>query len=288
MLHVYKKHVNIDTMEKNELLDLLWEKYVALTPSAELISQLFEQRGEKVKNDHIALRTFDDKRVDIDVISIPFLKMGYVKKGEYEFKEKKLFAQHYEHQADSSAPKIFISQLLLGQCSIDLQRIVSGVLDQVSHSELHPDSLMLKGRLWDISMEEYDVLLKESEYASWMYIFGFCANHFTVLVNELKTLNSLEEVNFLLKNNGFNLNDAGGEIKGSPEEYLEQSSTIADQIQISFGVNSKKIPSCYYEFARRYQLPDGSLYQGFIAASADKIFESTNVSLVDKILSKSK
>ena len=91
MLHLYRKHVNIDTMKKNELLDLLWEKYVALTPSAELISQLFEQRGEKVKNDHIALRTFDDKRVDIDVISIPFLKMGYVKKGEYEFKEKKLF-----------------------------------------------------------------------------------------------------------------------------------------------------------------------------------------------------
>lgn len=275
-------------MEKNKLLDLLWEQYTALTPSAKLISQLFESRGEKVQNDHIALRTFDDSRVNIDVISAPFLKMGYVKKGEYEFKEKKLFAHHYEHESDHSAPKIFISQLLLAKCSPDLQRIVSGALDQVPDSELQSDSLMLKGRLWSISQEDYDILQKESEYASWMYIFGFCANHFTVFVNELKTLNSLEEVNLLLKSSGFKLNDAGGEIKGSPEEFLEQSSTIADQIPVSFSSGSKKIPSCYYEFARRYKLPDGSLYQGFIAASADKIFESTNVSLVEKILSKSK
>lgn len=275
-------------MEKDQLLNLLWEQYTLLTPSAKQIQLLFEDRGEHVQNDHIALRTFDDERVNIEVISVPFVKMGYVKKGEYEFKEKKLFAHHYEHSVDKSAPKIFISQLLLRKCSPDLQRIVSAALDQITDSELNADTLMLKGRLWSISTEEYDVLQKESEYASWMYVFGFCANHFTVFVNELKTLSSLEEVNSLLKNRGFKLNDAGGEIKGSPEEFLEQSSTIADQIPVSFNSETKNIPSCYYEFARRYHLPDGALYQGFIAASADKIFESTNVSLVDKILSNSK
>jgi hypothetical protein len=36
------------------------------------------------------------------------------------------------------------------------------------------------------------------------------------------------------------------------------------------------IPGCYYEFARRYPDADGKLYSGFIAKSADKIFESTN------------
>jgi hypothetical protein len=36
------------------------------------------------------------------------------------------------------------------------------------------------------------------------------------------------------------------------------------------------VPACYYEFARRYPIANGELYQGFIAASADKIFESTN------------
>ena len=275
-------------MEKGQLLDLLWNQYTLLTPSARLIRGVFEDRGEQVQNDHIALRTFDDERVNISVIAAPFVRLGYVKKGEYEFKEKKLFAHHYEHAEDPSAPKIFISQLLLGQCSADVQRIVSKALDQIDYTKLDLDTLMLKGRLWEISAEEYDLLQKESEYASWMYISGFCANHFTVFVNELKTLNSLQDVNSLLKEKGFKLNDAGGEIKGSPGEYLEQSSTIADQIPVAFGSESKNIPSCYYEFARRYPLPDGTIYQGFIAASADKIFESTNVSLVDKVLSNSR
>jgi len=275
-------------MEKDRLLDLLWNRYTSLTPSAKQIHRLFQERGDRVQNDHIALRTFDDERVNIDVISEPFVRMGYVKKGEYEFKEKKLFAHHYEHKEDQSAPKIFISQLLLAKCSPELQRIVLRALDQIPHSELSMDTLMLKGRLWDISVNEYDVLQKESEYASWMYVFGFCANHFTVFVNELKTLSSLQEVNSLLKQSGFKLNDAGGEIKGSPEEFLEQSSTIADQIPVTFDNVSRNIPSCYYEFARRYSLPNGALYQGFIAASADKIFESTNVSLVEKVISNSK
>ncbi len=39
---------------------------------------------------------------------------------------------------------------------------------------------------------------------------------------------------------------------------------------------SNEIPSCFYEFAKRYPQADGELYTGFVAASADKIFESTN------------
>lgn len=43
------------------------------------------------------------------------------------------------------------------------------------------------------------------------------------------------------------------------------------------GGKTAKIPSCYYEFARRYPDPrTGRVYDGFVAASADKIFESTN------------
>jgi len=37
-----------------------------------------------------------------------------------------------------------------------------------------------------------------------------------------------------------------------------------------------EIPTCYYEFARRYRDREGALFQGFVTASADKIFESTD------------
>ena len=54
------------------------------------------------------------------------------------------------------------------------------------------------------------------------------ANHFTVLVNDLTTFKNLLELNAFLKSNGFKLNSAGGEVKGSREVFLEQSSTLAD------------------------------------------------------------
>ena len=273
-------------MEMNELFEALWNEYSLMTPSAKKIRRIFEDRGETVLNDHIAIRTFNDPRVNIEVLAAPFKKLGYIEKGEYVFKEKKLFAHHYEHPDHHDAPKIFISELILEQCTEDLRRIITEAIDQIPASELQNEELLLKGRLWKLSAAAYETLRKESEYASWMYIFGFCANHFTVFVNALKSFGSLEEVNSFLKDNGFKLNDAGGEIKGSAGQLLEQSSTIADHAEIDFEDGKKSIPSCYYEFARRYPLGNGDLYQGFIAASADKIFESTDVSLVDRVLSK--
>jgi hypothetical protein len=271
-------------MNKDELFAALWANYTQLTPSAKQIHEVFQERGEVIVNDHIAFRTFNDPRVNLDVLAAPFKALGYVEKGQYEFKEKKLFARHFEDPENANSPKVFISELILEQCSAELRSIVSGILNQIDYSALDLNQLLLKGRLWDLTFKDYEILVKESEYASWMYAFGFCANHFTVFVNALKTFKTLEEVNEFLKGKGFKLNNAGGEIKGSPEELLEQSSTIADKVPVEFDEGTKNIPSCYYEFARRYRLDDGALYQGFIAASADKIFESTNVSLVEKVL----
>ncbi|MEZ5198961.1 MAG: DUF1338 family protein [Bacteroidales bacterium] len=72
------------------------------------------------------------------------------------------------------------------------------------------------------------------------------------------------------------MNDSGGEVKGTPEEMLEQSSTMAGKLNVQFVKGSLDVPSCYYEFARRYPDKSGKLYGGFIAKSADKIFESTD------------
>ena len=80
----------------------------------------------------------------------------------------------------------------------------------------------------------------------------------------------------MLKQNGFKLNKSGGEVKGSPDKFLEQSSTMAGLVKVAFDDKEMNIPGCYYEFAKRYNLSDGNLYQGFVETSADKIFESTH------------
>ncbi len=107
-------------------------------------------------------------------------------------------------------------------------------------------------------------------------MWGYRANHFTVSVNHLQCYNSLEAVNEKVKSAGYLLNTSGGEIKGNKDVMLEQSSTMADTMSVDFSDKRMSIPSCFYEFAKRYHTSNGKIYTGFVAASADKIFESTN------------
>lgn len=264
-------------MTTTALFDKLWNEYVERTPSAKKVKHLFESQGNTISNDHVAFRTFDDPRVNIDVLATTFINNGYEYKSDYHFPKKKLYAKHYEHKTDKNAPLVFISQLITSEFSVETQSIIKNTLDTVDFKTTTPETLVFSGRLWNTpSFELYSSLLNESEYAAWLYVNGFCSNHFTINVNALDTFKTLKEVNTFLKDNDFKMNASGGEIKGSPELFLEQSSILADKINVQFEEGNKDITSCYYEFAYRY-LKEGELFKGFIANSADKIFESTNV-----------
>lgn len=260
----------------HKLLDRLWEDYAKLNPSAKGIHELLDAAGERVVNDHIALRTFRHPKLGIDALAKAFIDGGYTAKGEYDFPDKKLYARHYEHE-DPTLPKVFISELRLEDCSAELRGRVSSLINQAPDNLGTREDFALAGRPWKVTYTDYEKLAAESEYASWLAAWGFRANHFTVFVNFLETFDTLEVLNQFLKDNGFKLNAIGGEIKGTPEVFLEQSSTLADKVEATFDDGSKHvIPCCYYEFAKRYPLPDGKLFSGFVAKSADKIFESTN------------
>ncbi|GAA4649588.1 DUF1338 domain-containing protein [Kistimonas scapharcae] len=261
----------------DSLLNAMWEDYLTLNPDARRIHDLFAGLNNGVViNDHIALRTFNNDKVCLDKIARPFLEAGYQPKGDYRFDTKKLVAKHFEHE-DPELPKVFISELLVEELSEEAQAIINSLVDQVDARDLGKDIFCYSGRHWDIPFATYSQLLGESEYAAWMSAFGYRPNHFTVSVNHLQSHDCLEALNQLLLDEGFSLNDSGGLIKGSPDVFLEQSSTMANRIAVDFSDRTVEIPSCFYEFALRYPLPDGTLYQGFVAASADKIFESTNV-----------
>lgn len=260
------------------ILQKLWKNYTEVSPSANKIHELLENQGDQIENDHIAFRTFDHPKVNIEKMAQVFKQCGYVEKGEYHFEAKKLYAKHYEHANDTTAPKIFISELKTRAFSPTLQAIINKCIAEIPEEVLSPEQMIFSGRSWEnISYKTYHELRSESEYAAWLYVYGFRANHFTVFVNKLNSINSLQEMNQFLKENDFTMNTAGGEIKGSPNELLEQSSILADQYKVSFTDGDFEIPSCYYEFARRYSDQNNKLYEGFIAKSADKIFESTDL-----------
>jgi hypothetical protein len=257
------------------LLDKMWADYVAINPLAQKVYDLFIARGDTVLNDHIALRTFNHPRVSIDVIAAPFVASGYVYGGDYHFPEKKLYAKHYQHP-DATLPKIFISELKLEEFSPSLRQTVNAMVDQIPAGAEKDFGFSSVGRPWKATKAQYEALLKESDYAAWVAAFGYRPNHFTVFINALKSFKDIHGLNTFLKDQGVKLNASGGEVKGTPEVFLEQSSTLANNIEVQLTDGPLTIPACYYEFARRYPLPNGELYQGFVAASADKIFESTS------------
>jgi hypothetical protein len=266
-------HNNIDLLFKN-----LWENYLSVTPLAEQIHALLgATQTDNVINDHIALRTFNIGKVNLDKLAAHFEALGYKAGGEYHFEKKKLYAKHYEH-SDPTQPKVFISELLVEAFSPEVQKVIYNLIDQVDEAAVSADNFLYSGTHWSIDYATYAMLLEESEYAAWMAAWGYRANHFTVSINHLTDFKTIADVNQMIKDAGIALNTSGGEVKGSAEVLLEQSSTLADKINVTFSDKEMAIPSCFYEFAYRYNKPDGEIYTGFVAASADKIFESTNAS----------
>ncbi len=263
-------------MTLESILDKFWNDYSNQNPSAKRIHQLFEEKGEVVVNDHIAFRTFNHPKVNIEVLSEPFLKVGYIEKGQYHFEQKHLFAKHFENPTHPNAPRIFISELIVEDFSPFMQNVVKECIERIP-SGIKGEELIFSGTIWgNPNWDTYLKLRDESEYAGWLYVYGFRVNHFTVSVDNLKQYGTMEKTNQFLKDNGFKLNTSGGEIKGTPEELLQQSSIMADIIPVQFTDRVEQIPACYYEFARRFTDDNGKKYSGFIAKSADKIFESTN------------
>ncbi|WP_261903231.1 DUF1338 domain-containing protein [Vibrio fortis] len=262
-------------MTPDLLFKSLWDDYIErLCPSAEKVHQLLKEEEDLI-NDHIALRTFNVAPLGIDTLAKPFLALGYKACGDYVFESKKLVAKHFEHP-DPNQPKVFISELKVEECSPELQAIVAKLVAQVDASKLEGQNFLFGGRLWNLDFQDYKQLATESEYASWLAAHGYGANHFTVSVNQLNEFTEVQAVNDHLSASGFTINSVGGQVKGSPEVLLEQSSTMADKVKVEFSEGVELVPGGFYEFAKRYPMANGELYTGFVAASADKIFESTN------------
>lgn len=263
-------------MDVSMFFQRLWEQYTAVTPQAQRIFEAVQARNGVVVNDHVAFRTFRHSPLDIAHLEPLLAQLGYAPFDRYRFPQKKLEAIAYRHP-DPLQPKIFLSELLLDQLSETARNIILRRLGIGELPEPEDPSFFWEGILWPrISHAEYQQLLQESEYAAWLMVMGYCANHFTISVNHLARTPSLDAVLDIVREMGLHLNESGGLIKGSAAVGLQQASTLADEMEYRFADGDvHPVKTCYYEFALRYPLSDGALYQGFVEQSADRIFEST-------------
>ncbi len=265
-------------MTLDQFFAQLWDDYTAMTPQAQRIHDAFVAEGETIINDHVAFRTYDRGPITLADLEPHLLALGYTRFEPYEFAAKKLRAYGYLPPSDDQ-PRVFLSELKCDELSAEAQAIIDGLVGQIDAGRVSSPEVMWAGRLWQAPrFEEYQTLMAESEYAAWLSIIGLRANHFTISVNRFTHYDSVEKVLAKIEDLGLGINESGGRIKGSPEVLLEQGSTLADRAEFTFaGGQVEEIPTCYYEFAKRYNDADGKRYEGFVAASADKIFESTDI-----------
>jgi hypothetical protein len=290
------------------VLDGLMTRYRERVPDVQAILDAMVTEGmigdvKEIENDHIAFRSLGIPHLGIASLEKIFLALGYTKEDYYYFPEKKLDANWYAPPQDHY-PRIFLSQLRAQDLSPAAQAIISRytrhiVFDPVDFLDLSDGRALdkfLHSSGWPIPfLADYEALAAESEYAAWVMYNRYYLNHFTISVHNLnKGYHTVAQFNAFLERRGFILNDAGGRIKQSPDGLLLQSSTVAQMIEAEFAGGEKiKIAGSYVEFAERKILPEyASLPQeqirrshrreGFEAANANKIFESTYRSQTQK------
>ena len=293
-----KKTINI-------ILESLFDTYSNRVPdvkkitSALIESNIISNQSEIV-NDHIAFRTMGVEFLGIQSLEKIFLHHGYVKKDFYSFKTKKLNAFWYSH-SDENMPRIFISELKVNDLSENSRKIISKYTDQVTEDPVDKLDLsnandvisFLSNPLWSLpSLNDFNDLLKETEYGSWVIYNRYYLNHYTISVHELiDQYNTLEKFNAFVTKIGIKLNDSGGVIKESKDGLLLQSSSVANKVKANFTEGSSLISGSYVEFAERRILPKYSNVseikpihrrEGFEASNADKIFESTYIKQIEK------
>jgi hypothetical protein len=261
-------------MDRTKFFEALWADFATIAPQAAAILRRLEEQGEIVRNDHVAFRTFNLSPISLERLEPLVLGLGYQLLDEYRFEDKHLRARAY---LCPGAPRVFLSELLCEELSGWTQATINQLLAQVPPDVARTPNVFWSGRPWQpLRFADYERLSSESEYAGWLAALGLRPNHFTVSVNELTKFRGLNEVLDFVESAGYRINASGGRVKGSEEVLLEQGSTLADRVPVQFADGPRIIPTCYYEFALRHPDRSGQLYQGFVPASADRIFESTD------------
>jgi hypothetical protein len=296
------------TVILERVLDGLMRRYRERVSDVSAILEAMARKGliktpADIDNDHIAFRSLGVPHLGIASLEKVFLHLGYTKRDPYSFPAKKLDAYWYA-PPEPHFPRIFLSELRVKELTEGSQEIIRSYTDRVQADPADSLNLNVPSEIdhflhtsaWPVpKLADYKSLAAESEYAAWAIYNRYYLNHFTISVQNLPAgYNTIAEFNAFLEAEGFRLNDSGGKIKVSPDGGLLQSSTVAQLVEAWFGSGERvQIPGSYVEFAERKVLPAFQHLsasqirrehrrEGFEAGNADKIFESTYKSQVER------
>lgn len=296
----------------DRLYGRLWAQYRLRVPYAARYEAMVEQRGGKVRNDHIAFRTFNwdtgAQPPGVEAVAQIIVPLGYERKDSYIFADKHLTAWHWEHRTQPEAPKIFISQLETGALPPDaadmIAASVSGAPDLLAASEREALARLAAGkdcdaqaaddlaarlaqffvRPWSAPLRHIVIAVNaHSQYAAWTLLHGNSVNHFTASINAQNVAEWPDIVATVaaLRTAGVPMKAA---LEGEVGSKLCQSSTQAvdedcDVIETDGSAGKLRWSYAYYELAQRGDVlgPDGrpKRFEAFLGAQATNLFEMT-------------
>ena len=256
------------------LLHTQWVGYRGMSSKIGGICKYIGERWDKdmfETIDHFAIRTLNLNGISMEDRAVFFKTNGYEYKGGFEFPEKKIIAQYFQHP-DARLPKVFISELQVDQLSLSSRKLLESLFKDVTIGSCDlecPPPL-------NISSDSYLSLREESQYAAWISVFGFQPNHYALLVNSLGKKVSIQGVMNALRELPVGI-DFNCNVMGSKHAKVEQFSTNSDWVEFEFLDKRELIPGPYLEFIQRHPDETGALYQGYLEGNANKLFESTAV-----------
>ena len=282
----------------------LLKRYLVRTPTASRAIAHLDGLGARVHNDHIALRSFVDSggHSGLAYLDRVFTAFGYAAQDDIVIPSLPVNARWYEPPAETDWPKVFVSELRTGELPAEAAKIVFShvdgfyggrgvptLRDALAAASGAPLADLLDEPPWRPTAAEVaavrgadggDAALRgATEYASWTLTHGHRINHLTILHNALgleAAVPTLAALNArMIADLGFEFNKAGGSdglTQGSVASRLEQSSTVADHIEVTFGCGKEeRLPCAFLELIQRH---DG--FRGFLGQNAKGIFASTH------------
>lgn len=291
-----------------QLFDRLWDAYRERVSYVRTYEEIVRSHGATFVNDHIAFRTLASQRPvgGIVCLSRIFEALGYRAVGVYQFEDKHLGANHFQHP-NPRFPKLFISELRtweLGPAAAKILQYASRQRPPVEEavlSELHgwsgssgpreEELLQLLLRQfqelpWPVpERRDVEAVNSVSQYAAWVLVHGYNVNHFTALVNShgTESLNDLEKTLAALREAGVPVKS---EIEGELGSKLRQSATEAVRIEVNMLEQGQpcRVPwsYAYFELAERNAVLDPETgkwvrFEGFLGAQATHLFEMTRL-----------
>lgn len=293
----------------NEIFNRLWIQFTNRVPYAAIYESLVKEKGGKVVNDHIALRTLNthtgEQPEGIRAIKHIIRIFGYKPIANYRFSKKRLNAIHFEHP-DDMLPKIFVSQLevnelpvwaqdlihntvkdapyLLSDTGIELLQLLKtdGLLTIEAAELLITDLVRYFKRPWKIPFKEDVLKLNDlTQYGAWVLLHGNSINHFTAFINYQGVAEwpDLETTCKALEKSGVPMKET---IEGAPGSKLQQSATqaVKEEVEVRTedGIEKMNWTYAYYELAQRGIVEENGkskLFTGFLGEQAQHLFDMT-------------